>query len=130
MKGPILAKNHLFVRFVMHYLHRIQSQLKSHETIHIGIKPYKCDFCPKNFRLSNGKHVHEKQHSTDRPKYTCKICKLTFASASGCKLHQRTIHIGEKSYECKFCQMKFKDVSTKIRHERVHTGEKPYSCYM
>ena len=34
----------------------------------------------------------------------------------------------EKSHSCQFCQKIFKRRQSKIIHERVHTGEKPYVC--
>lgn len=29
---------------------------------------------------------------------------------------------------CKYCDRKFSDFGSRIKHERVHTGERPYSC--
>lgn len=35
---------------------------------------------------------------------------------------------GAKTYPCQYCDKEFKRPHEKVKHERVHTGEKPFSC--
>ncbi|XP_052025891.1 zinc finger protein 431-like, partial [Apodemus sylvaticus] len=71
---------------------------------------------------SRGHRRHERSQSTAKPSEYTKCGKAFILHAHS---HKRT-QTGQKHYECNQYGKAFANHSHLKRHERIHTGEKPY----
>ena len=91
-------------------------------------------------RKENSSHVKEKQNQSEKDDFSrnqsggkafvrlnCNYCSRIWQNSSLLQKHER-IHTGEKPYRCKFCDKGFAQKQHLKTHERIHTGEKPYEC--
>lgn len=81
---------------------------------------------------------------------TCTVCNRKFDSADSLAMHA-AVHIeisqphsptqpatetttnadlneNQKPYQCQHCGRRFTRPHEKVKHERIHTGEKPHAC--
>ena len=88
-----------------------------------------CKYCEKKFQNPGNLRHHENVHTGDRP-FPCKFCDKKFKDPSHLKHHERT-HIKDENshkFKCDVCDKRFIQPNQLRKHEQIHTGEKPFKC--
>ncbi|KAF3703944.1 Zinc finger protein 708 [Channa argus] len=122
-----------------------RSRLKTHEVIHSGVKPHRCDLCPKAYMRTNDLEHHKKiahvkgaVESQQSSSLLCDFCGKEFKCRSQLAIHYQT-HTGERPHLCDICGRKFGRQYQLKRHKiLVHSNrvnsvenlplETPYTC--
>ena len=125
--------------------------LKIHEIKHTGKYPYVCAYCNKNILTKQNLEIHLKKfHGVDPDSNIVEAMKQDIGikqegvavDADGVplplplnlplldpSLKPPTIRSGKlKPYGCTTCGKKFNRKAKLADHQRVHTGEKPFTC--
>lgn len=89
---------------------------------HSGVKPFKCEFCGRNFRQWGDLKYHCISIHSDQKNFQCEYCGKDFARKYSLTVHSR-IHTGERNYKCEFCDKSFRASSYLQNHRRIHTGK-------
>lgn len=95
---------------------------------------FTCDVCNKTYDVQF-REMHILSHS-DEPKFNCTICNRKFKNEVNLsmhfKAHQEAKVIPSRTektntpYACGYCGRQFTRPHEKVKHERIHTGEKPH----
>lgn len=115
---------------------KTRQNLNGHMLIHSGEKPHQCTVCQKSFRRSDQLRTHERGLAHRRRAmvgteggsvggasvpsgFACKHCGKRFAKNVLCTEHER-IHTGETPFSCEVCGAAFRTKRTLMRHSAKH----------
>uniref|UniRef100_A0A182R9M6 Zinc finger protein 865 n=1 Tax=Anopheles funestus TaxID=62324 RepID=A0A182R9M6_ANOFN len=96
---------------------RTSRDLTSHSETHSAEKGYVCHICNKAFVKQSYLNTHKNTVHVGLKRYRCQECGKQFSNSSNLIAHRR-IHTGEKPYECGECDSKFNQSSALTRHMR------------
>ncbi|CAH0725691.1 unnamed protein product, partial [Brenthis ino] len=107
-----------------------------HQNSHKTTNKMNCDICNKKFHSREYLDMHMSVHNLDKVivgkqdkslPYMCLYCNRKFARPHEKVKHER-IHTGEKPHSCEICGKAFRVSYCLTLHMRTHTGARPYAC--
>lgn len=101
--------------------------LTFHVLIHKDEKYYRCELCPKSFRLPSNLTRHLREFHLRERRFSCPECGNGFANADNLRQHMN-IHTGHRPYACTLCGKTFKQKSSLYVHKRCHEVAHKHHC--
>ncbi|XP_048884978.1 zinc finger protein 287-like isoform X2 [Brienomyrus brachyistius] len=86
-------------------------------------KVHLCNVCGRGFRRFYNLKTHQRIHTGERP-YPCRYCEKRFRHLDSLQKHQR-IHTGERPYRCAQCGCCFRELGHLKKHRLTHANAPP-----
>ncbi|XP_074037360.1 uncharacterized protein [Leptinotarsa decemlineata] len=83
--------------------------------------------CSKNLNGGTDVESFENNHTEKIQLHQCQFCFKSFNHRCRLKKHEK-IHSGQKPFQCNICSKSFSERGNLKIHEKIHTGEKPFHC--
>lgn len=85
-----------------------------------------CNVCHRVLANKHSYENHMQRHNGCR--YVCEHCGKGFPVLAELKIHQVAVHGTGPYLQCRHCPYKAPRKFSLVEHERIHTGERPYTC--
>ncbi|CAN8023340.1 unnamed protein product [Ixodes persulcatus] len=89
---------------------------------------FDCPHCGAIFSSQSHLSAHRKlAHQWKGGKHQCRFCPYSSDSTTHVIRHER-VHTREKPFRCHVCGSAFSQKTTLVEHQRMHSGERPFGC--